>query len=134
MAFEICLCDEIKAQLIGKVIEVGMVRLVSCTNSVDVALLHPDHVCTHGLVRNSPTGVCVMFVSVHAVDDDRLAVNQHIGTAELDTMKADFLADKVLASLQHDGVKCRCLRGPEVEIVTGNLHSNVSGGRAIVSL
>ena len=99
MAFEIYFGNEVEAQFIGKIVEVRMVRLVGSADSVDVALLHSDHIRTHSLVGNSSTRVGVVLVSVHAVDDDRLAVDQHVGATHLDTMEANFLADEMLASL-----------------------------------
>ena len=132
MALQIRFGDEIEAEFVGKIIEVRVVRLVGSTNGVDVALLHPDHVGTHSLVRHGPAGVGVVLVSVHTVYDDRLAVHQHVGTTELNTVEADLLADVLLSGVENHSVKSGCLSGPQVEVIPGHLHGDISRRWALV--
>lgn len=112
MAFEVCFRNDVETKFIGEIVEVRMVGLMSSTNGIDVTLLHSDHIGPHGFIRHCSARVGIVLVSVHAVDDDRFSIDQHVGTTELDTVEAHLLADILLAGPEHNRVQSRSLRGP----------------------
>ena len=79
VGLHVCLGNHIDAVLVTKVVQEIVVRIVAGTDGVHVELLHYADVLDHTLAGNHITSVRIKFVTVHTLEQHRLAVYQNLG-------------------------------------------------------
>ena len=75
MAFHISLVHAVKAVVIEHGVHTRLTRIVACTDSIDVSLLHQHHVLQHCLGVDGVTKERMDVLRVHTLEEDTLAVN-----------------------------------------------------------
>ena len=140
MAFDIGLILEIDAVLVAEVVPVGRIGIVAVAHVVDVALLHEEHFVLHLLAGHVVSCGGIVFVAVHALHLDGLAVEVVIAAceselvlvggrfADFDFAEADVggegLDGVALLVLQfaHEGVTVGSFSTPGFHLAAGGQH------------
>ena len=91
MAFDVCLSSNVDTIFIAKVIPARIVRIVACTVSIDIKLLHHLNVLNHSFVCNVVTLVRIYFVTVHTLDKYRLSVYKKLCILDFNLSETDIL-------------------------------------------
>ena len=84
VCLDISLVDKQDTVLIAEVVPLHRLRIVARTNGIDVVLLHQRYILEHQLARDNMTRCGIMLVDVHAVDHQRLTIQQKLRIANLD--------------------------------------------------
>ena len=130
MALQVRFGNNVESQLIGDVEKIRMMRLMSSPNRVDVGALHANQVRAHCLVWDCPARERVVFVAVHAIDNNRLSVDKEVRAAHLDTAEPNLLTDSAAIELDQDRIQVRCFGGPKLEVIALNSFGVVIRGRS----
>ena len=89
VGLDVRLVDDVEAELVAQVVEARVVGHVRGAHHVESELLHQHEVIAHLFERDHPTGVRVEVVTVHAAQQDRLAVDEEVATPDLDPPEPD---------------------------------------------
>ena len=113
---------------VAQVVEVGVVRIVRRAHGVEIALLHEEDVLPHLLARHGAAVDGRGVVAVHALELQRLAVEQDLARrrqphlAEADLARAD-----VVALREDKRVEVGILRAPEAHVLHRRFHGTEVG-------
>ena len=126
VAFVVGLVYDIESELITDLVEIGHIRIMAGTNSVEIVLF--DHV--EILLDPGPTLYFtrdrVGFVTVHTSELDRSSVQVHDAILHTDIAEADALGDGLVFRLNDQCVEVRCLSIPEEWILDSELYFRLS--------
>ena len=79
MRFQVCLGCDIQSVFIAEVVPARIIRIVTCTDSVYVELLHNLDVLNHALYANDISTIRINLMTVGTLDQYRLAIHQELG-------------------------------------------------------
>ncbi|CZW78027.1 Uncharacterised protein [Enterobacter hormaechei] len=128
MGFNIRLIDHVQAVAIAKRVPQRVIRIMRAAHGIEVMLLHQFDVAAHGrLIHHLPL-LRMMFMTVHAADQQRFAVKLQQAVADFDASETDIAG----FSLQHvalhipkrhgQTIAFRCFSAPQRGIVHGYRH------------
>ena len=86
---KVALVDDPESQLVGKVEQVGVRRIVRGANRVDVVLLHEVQIAHEGLVGHRAPEVGVVLVTVHAAHLNGRTVDREDSVDDRDRAEPD---------------------------------------------
>ena len=112
VALDISLGDEVDAVLVAEFVPAIGVRIMAGTHSVYVELLHYLDVLNHTRLGHCIALVGVKLVAVCALEEDRLAVDEHLRVADLDFAEAHLDRDGLAAGACIQGIEVRGLGRP----------------------
>ena len=75
VVFEVSLVAAVQTVVVEHCVHLGSVRVVACTYSVDVVLLHENYILQHRLSCNGTAIYRVSVVTVHALEEYAFAVD-----------------------------------------------------------
>ena len=126
VAFVVGFVYDIESELITDLVEIGHIRIMAGTNSVEIVLF--DHV--EILLDPGPalhfTRDRIRFVPVHTAEFDRSSVQVHDTILQADTAETDALGDGLVFRLNDQCVEVRCLSIPEQWILDSELYFRLS--------
>ncbi len=88
MALDVGLGHHVDAVAVAEVIPFVSVGVVACAHGVEVEFLHDLDVLKHALAAHVVSAVGIEFVTVGALEEHRLAVDEHLIAFELDLAEA----------------------------------------------
>ncbi|KAI6762242.1 hypothetical protein HG531_002795 [Fusarium graminearum] len=91
MTLKIGLADDVEPEFICHIEKVRVVRLMSCTDGVDVGFLHEDKIFSHVLVADCAAREMMVLMSIDTVNDDWFSVDVKVGTLHLNSSKPSLL-------------------------------------------
>ena len=97
MTLDIRLSCHIDAVFVAEVIPAGIIGIVTSAHRVDVQILHDLNILNHAFHRDKITTIGIEFVTVSALNQDRLAVDEQLSVLNFDMTEAHTLLDH----LQH---------------------------------
>ena len=75
MGFVVCFVHHVDSPSVAEFIQVFAVRIMRCSQKVDVGLFHQSDVLLIGGIVNIATSLCVMIMTIHATQFHVLAIN-----------------------------------------------------------
>ena len=81
----------VKPVFVTEIVPIRIVRIMACPYGIDVELLHQTDILLHVFLRYEITTVRIHFMPVHAFEEYRLPVHQHVAAVQLDTAETDVL-------------------------------------------
>ena len=115
------LIQDPQSQLVGKLVKPGVVDVMRGPDGIDVVLLHEHQVGPEELVRDCPSVVGMVFVSVDAPQLDGAAVDAKDAVDELRPAEAYPLGQRAARHGEHQLVEVGGLGGPFVRVLDGNV-------------
>ena len=113
VGLEVGFVHDVDAYGVGQFVQIGVVRVVATAEGVDVEGLHQPQVFTDLGAGNGLAVVGGMVVAIYAVENDRIAVNEHAIRTPGDVAEADVETADVhgfprrVAHGHHQSVKVR---------------------------
>ena len=104
MTLDIRLSRHIDAVFVAEVIPAGIIGIVARTNGIDIQILHDLDILDHAFHRDKITTIGIEFVTVSALNQDRLAVDEQLSTFDFNMTEANALIDHLqhlVALFQH---------------------------------
>jgi hypothetical protein len=96
VTLEIAFIKDPEAKLISKIVEPGIVDVVRCPDGIYIVTFHQKKISFKKLVRHSSAMIWVVLMSVHASDDDGIAVDSQETIFDLHLAKTDTLSYDLL--------------------------------------
>ena len=90
---DVGLVDDVQPELVARVEERRVVRVMRGAHGVEAPALHRDDVRAQVLGRDDPPGPWIEVVAVDAADEDRPPVDQQLDAAHLDPPEPDAALD-----------------------------------------
>ena len=132
VALDVGLGHHVKAILVAQVVPARVVAIVTGTHGVHVQLLHNLDVLNHAFHADDVAVVGIQLVAVGALDEDGLAVDEHLSALDLDASESHTLADGfddvafLVLQGEGEGVEVRYLCAPYLD--AGNGEGEGRGG------
>ncbi len=136
VGFQVRFIKNINTVLIAKIVHVRIIRIMGSTQSVNVKLLHEEHIAFHHFAANRMTIIRIDFMTVHTAQNHRLAVHQELGNAlgvflQFHLLKANavtfnlYSLTRSILQSKHEGIEVRSFGSPQLNarnrLVKGNL-------------
>ena len=83
VTLEVRLSGEVDAVFVAEVIPAWIVGIVAGAHGIDVELLHDTDILDHTLDADDIAPIGVEFVTVGALDEDRLAIDEQLASTDL---------------------------------------------------
>ena len=90
MGLNVGLVIDIETNLVAKLVELPVLRIVAETYRIDIVGLHQFQVLATELPRHIMSGMLVMLVDIDSLELDRLAVHQENIATEFESAEADI--------------------------------------------
>ena len=121
VALLIGLGEDIDTVLVAEVVEAGVRRIVTGADCIDVELLHNLDVLQHALHAYHVAAIGVNLVTVGALEENGLAIDQHLRVLDFYLAEAHLLGEDLchlVAALDcgHEGEEVRSLGSPLLDI------------------
>ena len=112
MRFKICLVENVDAVLVAEIVPAVVVGIVAGADRIVIELLHHADVADHGLQGEGLPGPAVVFMPVHALDENASAVEQKVAPLQTDVPEADPFH----AAVQQLAFRAEKFHGQKIEI------------------
>ena len=114
---DVGLGHHVQSVAVAQLIPVRVVRIVAGAHCIDVHLLHDAYVLKHPLARHDITRIRVHLVTVHALDQNRMAVDAELPVLDFHATEAhphgnDLHGTPLLHVISQKGVQVRRLGRP----------------------
>ena len=125
--FDIGLVDDVEAVFVAQFVEALLLRIVAGAQGIDVVSFPQFKILEHGLFGHVVAGERVVFVHVHPLEQDRLAVDEQLPVFDFDRTEPDpcgnvFAVFAVaVAGRDEQVVEVRRLGGPGLDAVDGGV-------------
>ena len=112
MALDIGLGTEIDAILVTEVVPAWVVRIMTCADSVEIELLQALYIAYHTLCGDYISLVRVKLMTVDALEEDSLAIDEELSVTYLDSAESDAVCEHLdrlchlLSVLLHISAAC----------------------------
>ena len=122
MALHIGLIHAVKSVSVHHGVHLRLTRIVRCADGVYVGLLHHLDVFEHGLHVDSTTIFRMSVLSVHALNEDALAVDEQFSAANSYSLEAvlcrerHFLCSVLVLLAYNDSVEIRVFSAPRMQV------------------
>ena len=126
MALDVGLAVYIESEAVAKVVEHARLRIVACTDTVDIVLLHQLEVLKHPLAGHVMSCVRICLMEIHTLELHRLTVHEEDVTLDLEA--AETYIETCILSLytKKEGIKFRSFGGPLAHIFHDTFHHCLS--------
>ena len=95
MAFQVRLIHNVQTIFVTKLVEPGVIGIVSRSYGIDVVLFHHQHIPIHMLQSHNPSRLRMSFMAVYSPKHYRFAIYKHFAVFYLDISKANVLGNKL---------------------------------------
>ena len=123
VALNVCFVHHIETILFAKFIPFRVIRIVGCTNSIDIELLHHLYVLHHLVDRESSAVYSIVLLTVDTLDSDSHTIHEelpvfHFNGTEAKWLSHTFLHFTILVSRSdNEGIKVRVFCIPRLNIL-----------------
>ena len=93
VALDIGLGRQIEAVLVAEVVPAGIVGIVAGAYGVDIQIFHDLDILDHALYGDDVTAIGIEFMTIGALDKDRLSVDEQLAALDLDMTEAYALGN-----------------------------------------
>ena len=95
VALQICLVHHIDAVPVAQVVPGGLIGVMAGADRIDIVPAEHGHCGLHVLLTDSAAPVRAPLVSVHAVEQQTLSVEQHNPVLQLEAAEANVIGDNL---------------------------------------
>ena len=127
MAFEVAFVHDPKTKFICNIVHPRIIKLMGCANSVDVVSFHEKEILDHEIVRDSPSMVGVMLVTIDAAKLDWFTVDDKDTIFELSCAESDSLLDCTVWRGDHELIEVWSFGCPFLRVFDWNVEMCVCG-------
>ena len=135
VAFVVGLADDVEAESVIQIVEVRRVRIMACSNRIDVMLLHERQIRHDLLLADGRTCHRVAVVSVDAMEFDGLAVDGQDTVFIAYFTYADMIGDGFMFGFDNQCVEIGRFRSPYMRVFYSELgmglRAETTGGRGL---
>ena len=108
MRLDVRLIHDIKAITVTEGIPHRVIRIMACTDSIDIQAFHNLDILNHICFRHYISLIWVHFVPVGSLDEDRLAVHQKLSVADFHIPEAELQGSCFCLALVIERVRIIC--------------------------
>ena len=117
------LVNDIESIDVSELIDAALVRVVRRAQRIDVIALHRDDVLLDLFRVDGTAAIAIELMTVHALEDDALAVDLHQAIFHFEFAEADVLRDDLderarrIADFEQCAIEIRMLGAPELRVL-----------------